>query len=397
MLATAAKGFGSGHVSQAIPLLLHVFSTFDAGGAQSRFVSVANHFGRALRHVVVAMDGKYGEAVRLSPAVDATLPPILVQKGRTFGNRRRFRAALKAIHPDVLITHNWGTLEWPMANWPAVTRHVHIEDGFGADEIEHQFLRRVLARRVLLTRSIVVVPSNALLKIAREIWRIPERRLRFIPNGIDWRLYGHADVHRIPGREFDGLVIGTVAALRPEKNLARLIRVFASIARETRSRLVIVGDGRERAVLESLAAELGVGSLVDFIGHVPDPSGFYLSFDVFALTSDTEQMPFTVLEAMAAARPIVSTNVGDIGRMVSNSNRPYLVPKDEAAIAQALRRLLCDAQLRGEIGLANMERARNVYDQRSMFNAYAELYGVTALKPATDHAGEGTSTRSALA
>jgi glycosyltransferase involved in cell wall biosynthesis len=362
---------------EARPLLAHIFPTFEVGGAQSRFATLANHFGNDVRHVVVAMDGCYDCAKHLAPGLDVDLRRYPVKRGRMLANRSTFRAALKDIRPDILVTHNWGTIEWAIANCPKVVRHIHIEDGFGPDETKRQALRRIWARRLLLRRSTVVVPSRNLERIAREIWRLPVSSVRYIPNGIDCAKFGAPPdpdlVRRWPG---EGYVIGTVAVLRAEKNVERLVRAFGVIAKAWPCRLVIVGDGAERSRLEGIAAELGVKDRVCFTGTIVGTERVYGGFDVFALTSDTEQMPLTVLEAMAAARPIVATEVGDIWHMVAPENRPYLVARDAAAIAEVLRRLLPDRALRLQLGQANRKKVLAEYDQSTMVAAFADLYGL---------------------
>ena len=123
----------------------------------------------------------------------------------------------------------------------------------------------------------------------------------------------------------DGVpVIGTVAALREEKDLGRLIRAFAITSSQTPARLVIVGDGPERAGLEQLVARLDVGDRVSFTGHRDDTPSLYSGFDLFALTSDTEQMPMSVIEAMASGLPVVSTDVGDVRAMLAPENAGFI-------------------------------------------------------------------------
>src|SRR6185437_2313209 len=106
-----------------------------------------------------------------------------------------------------------------------VTRHIHIEDGFGREEATGQFLRRVWTRRVFLRNSIVVVPSLTLKRIALDKWRLAPSRVSYIPNGIDCERYG--DLGRTSSQVSPQMpTIGIVSALRPEKNVSRLIRAF---------------------------------------------------------------------------------------------------------------------------------------------------------------------------
>ena len=124
------------------PLLLHVFSTFAPGGPQVRFAAIANHFGRRWRHAVVAMDGNTACRERLDPGLDVSFLESGAVKGDTLGNIRRFRAALRAMRPAALVTSNWGSIEWAMANALPLVRHVHLEDGFGPEERDRQLPRR---------------------------------------------------------------------------------------------------------------------------------------------------------------------------------------------------------------------------------------------------------------
>jgi glycosyltransferase involved in cell wall biosynthesis len=222
----------------------------------------------------------------------------------------------------------------------------------------------VFARRLLLRRASVVVPSHTLHAIATGIWKLP--RVRYIPNGIDLSAFA------VPPVRGEVPVIGTVAALRPEKNLARLLRAFAATTRP--ARLVIAGDGPSRAGLEALAGELGLGERVCFTGYVAAPHTLYPGFDIVALSSDTEQMPMAVLEAMAAGLPVAATDVGDIRAMLAPENAALLTPRDNAALAAALDVLLGDAGLRARLGAANRARAEAEYDQAAMFAAYEALF-----------------------
>ena len=322
------------------------------------------------------MDGKTDARVRLDPGLEVSFPNLDIRKGDTLGNLWRFRSALRSWRPDVLVTCNWGAIEWAMANALVGVRHIHIEDGFGPEERDRQLPRRALTRRIFLRRSTVVLPSRVLEGIARDIWKLPASRLRYVPNGVDLARFGAAPGGPPPWAGYfapDVPVIGTVAALRPEKNLARLLEAFALVLRERPAGLVIAGGGAERDGLERLATTLGVEKSVFFTGHIEQPQGLYGHFDLFALSSDTEQMPLSVLEAMASGLAVASTKVGDVAAMITPGNLPYMADKTAASLAGAMRALLAAPGLRGEVGQANRARAAAEYGQERMFETYRGL------------------------
>src|SRR5262249_45570381 len=175
-------------------------------------------------------------------------------------------------------------------------------------------LRRVLAGRLLLRMaSQVVCPSQTLVRIARHAWSIPPQKVRYVPNGVDTRRFLPPTSEQIetarvklgiaPGE----VVVGSVGQLRGEKNHGRLVRAFAAVAAGRRCRLLLVGDGPLLDSLIALARALGIEQRVLFAGNVTDPAEHYRAMDIFALPSDTEQMPIAVLEAMASGLPVVST------------------------------------------------------------------------------------------
>ena len=99
---------------------------------------------------------------------------------------------------------------------------------------------------------------------------------------------------------------------------------------------------------------------------------------MFALSSDTEQMPMSVLEAMAAGLPVAATDVGDVAAMLAEDNRPFVTPPDDAALAGAMATLLDRPALGKSIGAANRARAAREFDEATMVRAYAALFGAPA-------------------
>lgn len=215
--------------------LVHAFSTFAVGGQQTRFVNLANAWGDKYRHTIFAMDGNHEAAAGLDPKVDYAIEtiPVTKSKGLSLSNLRYMRRALNRLRPDLLCTYNWGAIEWSIANWPSpISPQIHIEDGFGPDELpDRQHLRRTAMRRLSLSRCTrIVVPSNVLRDVAIGKWGLSPSRVLYLPNGIDCERFARlpdADFLAAHGIAQDHLVVGTVAALRTEKNLDRLLRVFA--------------------------------------------------------------------------------------------------------------------------------------------------------------------------
>ena len=159
-----------------------------------------------------------------------------------------------------------------------------------------------------------------------------------------------------------------------------LVRAVAAAGSNVR--LAIVGEGPERAAIFAEAEKLGIADRLMMPGFLRDPARYVGLFDIFALSSDSEQYPISLVEAMTSGRPAISTDVGDVRNIVSRENRPYIVSRgDDAAFAQAIRELAADRKLRETIGEANRFLACSQYDEATMFARYRQLYG-SAMKRA---------------
>jgi glycosyltransferase involved in cell wall biosynthesis len=346
------------------PHILHVFSTFVAGGPQVRAVQIFNALGAAYRHTVMATDARYDAAELIVPGTPVTCVPPPPGKGSVH-YALRLRREIAKFGPDLVVTYNWGAIDAVVAAKSLRLPLIHIEDGFGDDEATGQKRRRVWARRILLRGARrVVAPSHTLIRLMRELWRLPESKLLHIPNGIDPGRF----VPRL--RSGPDVVVGTVGHLRREKRQDRLIEACAAVSSSIPVRLLIAGDGPERQRLESLSARIGCP--VQFLGHRPGVEAVYPEMDIFALSSSTEQMPISVLEAMAAGLPVLSTDVGDVRQMVSEENRPFVV--GEPDYAQALARLVSDRTLRASVGAANRDHVVRAYSLEVMCARYDRLF-----------------------
>ena len=352
--------------------LLHVFPTFEVGGAQMRLAILIGTLGAGYRHTIIAMDGRYDAAALLPPDAKVEFGEHS-SEGNLLKRLVRYRLQIKSISPDVLVTYNWGAIEWAMACALTNVRHIHAADGFGPDEAAGQFRRRILTRRVALRRGELIVPSLALKAIATDLWRLNPKRVLYIPNGIAPRDAFQTRIEDL-GLDLpaDTPRIVWAGALRREKNVVRLLKAFAPL--KDQAVLVLIGEGPERGAIEAEAKALGLGSRCHLLGARKDVRDLMMQCDVFALSSDTEQMPIVLLEAMDAGLPAASVDAGDVVQMVAEENQPYVVEKSVEALTEALRGLIADPAARRSIGAANQRRMRGTYDLDRMTARYRDAF-----------------------
>ena len=179
------------------------------------------------------------------------------------------------------------------------------------------------------------------------------------------------------------LVVGIVASLRTIKDHGTLLRAVAAL-RERFPQLVLVmmGWGAARPDLEALVLQLGIGHMVRFAGIHPNLPNPHRLFDVSVLCSLSEGFPNTIVEAMAAARPVVATEVGGVPDAVSDGVNGLLVPaRDHVALAERLGRLLADPALRAEMGLSGQAIARQQFTAGHVVPMVEALYSGRAASP----------------
>jgi glycosyltransferase involved in cell wall biosynthesis len=358
--------------------LFHAFSTFAPGGPQLRIIQIIRALGPSWQHTIMAMDGNFEASNRIRDLTNVQLcePP---KKGFSALYPLAIHNTLKRAHPGVLITYNWGAIEAVAgALLGSVCPVIHHEHGFGSDEADRPKVRRALARQALLNRIYkTIVPSDTLLKIALTQYKVRPEKLRLIRNGTDverFRPGRNAGLRAQLRLDEDDILFGYVGHLRREKNLELLIRAFAA-AKLQRAKLILVGDGNCRQALEGTAKNSGVGDSVIFAGKTPDAAPYYAAMDVFVLSSVTEQMPMSLLEAMACGLPALCTDVGDVSEMLGRPGAPAIVGSGDAdAYASSLQALASDGQIRQRLGHKNRERCVAEYSLGKMVREYEEEY-----------------------
>jgi len=211
---------------------------------------------------------------------------------------------------------------------------------------------------------------------------VPADRVAVIPNFVDETAF------RSPSREEqrqrlrqlgippEACVIGCVAGLRPVKDHETLIRAMAHLRpRWSAVRLVLIGDGDVRPHLERLVTDLDLGDVVRFAGAMPNEPNLHHLFDISVLSSVTEAFPNTIVEAMAAGKPVVATRVGGVADAVIEGETGTLVPpRSPREMANAIEELLLRPELRRRMGEAAQQRARTRYHAASVLPALEALY-----------------------
>jgi len=365
----------------AVPRILHCHSTFSAGGKEVRCARLMNGWGGRLHHTVISAEP---EAMAAAALIEAGVPvcypadfPSL--KGRPTPGRLAALARALAGY-DLICTYNWGAMDVVMAHRLFAKSFglpplIHHEDGFNEDEAERLKPLRNLYRRAALTgAAALIVPSTGLEAIARDVWHQPLARLHRIANGIDTAAFAAPpDAGALPIAKREGEHwVGTLAGLRPVKRLPDLVAACAALPRNWH--LVICGEGPERPAILAAAEAHGIAGRVHLPGAV-DPARVVGLFDIFALSSASEQFPLSVVEAMAAGLPVAAPDVGDVRMILAEDNRASVtLAGDVPALAAALATLAADPALRARLGAANAARAAAQFDIAAMRAAYEAVY-----------------------
>lgn len=281
-----------------------------------------------------------------------------------------------AVHPtDVINTHS-STDTWLTAfatrflrHAPPIVRTRHI-----SAPIPGNLPTRWLYRRA--TRH-VVTTGEALRQQVIDQLALEPARVTSVPTGVASRFApGDRTAARmalgLPSRAF---VVSIIATLRSWKGHRFLIEAFARLD-DPYARLLIVGDGPQRAALEAQVSALGLASRVMMPGNQRDVLPWLHATDVFALPSyANEGVPQAILQAMACALPVISTPIGAIREAVVAEETGLLVaPQDATALFGAIRRLRDDPVLRARMGQAGRLRASGQFTEASMLDRMEEIF-----------------------
>ena len=352
--------------------VLHVVPGLGPGGMELTMARVITGLtGARMQHSIACFQGAARIADRLPPTTGIHCmhsrpnePQLPARLGRL----------MRRIRPNVIHARNWGA--WPdtavgrLLSWP-VAPLIFSFHGLGV--AGYMPLRRRLASGVLarITTHLLTLSGQSRQMLIRK-WGWPAERVNVIPNGVDIERFHPMSLPR----DTERIVIGTVGNLRPVKNHPLLIRACAALVRRgVDLQLRIAGKGDQGETLLSLAKSLKFSDRLVLAGPVIDVPNFLGHLDVFALTSDSEQHPNALNEAMASGVPAVATRVGCVEELLDGGRCGRIVePGDERGLTDALAQMVADAGLRETFAAAGRGRACEHYSMNAMLAAYGRMY-----------------------
>jgi sugar transferase (PEP-CTERM/EpsH1 system associated) len=370
----------------------HVVYSFDTGGLEHGIVKLLNALPQdRYQHTLISLTdvGPLAEKIR---APGTRFIGLGKRAGNDPGLVYRLGTTLREARPHVLRTYAWPTwLEGMIAARIAGIRaHVHSEHGLYFYASPAQHARRKRAQPIFTAFTDAVVAVSADIASALRATGVPQRKVHVIRNGVDTDAFKpgtpaeRAEIRASLGLGPHTLAIGSVGRLVKEKDYASLARAVAALGRDRELALVIAGEGPEREKIQAAARESGLGDRLRLLGKRDDVARLYRALDIFVLSSISEGLSNTLLEASASGLPIVATRVGGNAEVVAEGESGLIVPaSDVDQLSGALRRIVGDAALAAKLAAGGRLRILKQFSIRSM----AEGHGVLLEKYARLRAG----------
>ena len=366
---------------QTCPTVCQVLHGLTVGGAEVLAAALARRLRDRCRFVFACLDdlGTLGRHLR----DEGFIVEVIGRKpGVDMSCMRRLGGFWKRERVDLVHAHQYTPFFYAVAARWGGRRPPVLFTEHGRWFPDHPRPKRIVFNRLLLRRGDRVVGVGESVRqalICNE--GIRPGRVAVIYNGVDvasfdGEMIDRSAVRREIGVLPDDFVVVQIARLDHLKDHATAIRTIEQVAQKRKgSWLVLVGEGPERSKIEAEIAERRLESHVRLLGLRHDIARLLEAADVFLLTSISEGIPVTVIEAMAAKLPVVSTDVGGVGEVIEAGQTGLVAASgDDAALARAVLRLADDPEMRREMGGRGRQRAEDVFSQERMHAAYLACY-----------------------
>lgn len=361
-------------VRESVVRVALVIGQLSHGGAERQLFELARRLpARGYDPLVISISPviePYGPALRRCGVEVRFLP-----RKRNFEFTRAVRLArlfkmhrVDLVHAFLLTANAYAWVAVKLARVPAFLPSVRSK------ETARPIGPHLIDRYVLKHSPIVLVNSNHLVEWTQRRYGLPAERVKSVPNGLAMTRF--ESVERLPVQRNRPAKVGTICLFKPVKRIDFMLKVARGVARQRPgTTMVIAGDGPERAAMLRLRAELGLEGIVAMPGAVPDSAPVLSELDIFILTSEHEGMPNVVLEAMAAGRPVVGTNIPGIADVVQEGKTGHLVAVDDLdGFVAALVGLIDEPGRAQHLGEAARKRAVECFSASRMVDGTVALY-----------------------
>ncbi len=359
--------------------LLIVNSTLHIGGAEQVAACLAEHVDREAFDTAACYLKEPGHIAdqMLRSAVDLVPIPGLRSGRRDYLTFLKLRRLIRSRRIEVIHTHDiHGMIDGAACRLTTPgLRFVHTfhYGNYPDRRIRHKFIEGALSR----VADVLIAVSHSQATAIRKLYRIPENRIRVVWNGVEEPKTSEEALRLQWSIPAGTPVIASISTLIAQKGIGHLLEA-AALLRQSGERfvLLIAGDGLLRQGLLARSAELGLQAHVQFLGWVPQASSKVFPLcDIFVQSSLWEAMSIVLLEAMASAKPVVATSVGENPLvMLPGATGLMVPPANPARLAEALRTLLHDPELRVRMGQAGRARYQQLFTVQHMISAHEKIY-----------------------
>ncbi|HEU4929292.1 MAG TPA: glycosyltransferase, partial [Candidatus Krumholzibacteria bacterium] len=366
------------HAAQFPVAVAHVVQNLAIGGLERVVVNLATHAHRERYAPFIVCLGPGGPLVEQARAAGVDVFVVAKKRGFTPTTVATLARRFRALGVRVVHCHNAAPLVYgALAGRLTRARVVYTAHGMKTSAASHP----VRLDRLGMVDAFVTVSDDAR-QIAIHKGGADDSRVQTILNGVDTRAYHRASpeqrvrVRASLGLDSSAFVFVIVARLAPAKDHATLFRAFAALSSVNPSaRLVVIGDGDLRDELSRLVRELRMENRILLVGMREDVSDLVAAFDCFVLSSYTEGLAMTLLEAMAAELPVVATSVGGNGEVVVDGETGLIVPaRDSERLREAMQWMAAHPSEARAMGVRGRERAASSFSIEAMVNAYEDTY-----------------------
>jgi sugar transferase (PEP-CTERM/EpsH1 system associated) len=359
--------------------ILHVLNSLNVGGLENGVVNLVNSMNHSKYNHVICCLREVGPMAERICRKDTEIV-CMGNDSADYFMPLKLMHLIKRIRPQVLHTRNWGTIDGIIAARLARVKCViHGEHGREFTDLHGSNYRRNLARWVLgrWVNLFVTVSDETKSWLVNKVG-IPEEKVVTIINGVDTKKY-FPPVDKRKAKQDLGIdpntfIVGTVGRLDKVKNYEMLLKAMSLKFNKFPYKLILIGDGPERANLEAFVAKRGLPN-VEFLGEKQNIQEYLQVFNLFVLPSLAEGMSNTILEAMATGVPVIATRVGGNPEIVEDGVTGSLIPSgDHALLSDMITKYMEDRSLCESQGQAGRARCEKLFSLNVMVEKYDRLY-----------------------